>query len=84
MDDIAFIKADDDYNINIKAIVWVKQMDNCMYICNKTTGCKMSHTHKICRNISPLEYNKLDLKLNPTLIKFNFQKVSPPYATNNL
>jgi hypothetical protein len=83
MDNIDFIKTDDDYNINITAIVWVKQMDNCMYICNKTTGCKMSATHKICRNVSRLAYDKLDLKFNPTAIKFHLLKESHENRTTN-
>jgi hypothetical protein len=59
MDNISFVKTDDNTHINIKAIKWVKEMDECMQICMKSNGCLSMDTHVICRKNNLKNYNKL-------------------------
>jgi len=49
-DNIKFIKVDNNVIINIKTIRWVKKMDECLAVCNKSDGCEVNRsTHKICK-----------------------------------
>jgi hypothetical protein len=64
MDNIGFIKTDDDYYVNIKSIRWVKEMDECMRISVKSNGRQSSVLFEICKKNNPLAYNKLVNKLN--------------------
>lgn len=58
-----FVKGNDTI-INQKYIRWVKKMEECMYVCCKTTGCKESDTIKICKKTNPESYNKLNYYFN--------------------
>ena len=57
-----FIKTDDNKIINENCIRWVKKMNECMEVCNKSTGCigNGRGTHKICKLNSPSSYDKLN------------------------
>ena len=57
---IIFIKADNNKIINEKCIVWVKKIDECLYVCTKTFGCSTEDTHKICKLNNADSYHKLD------------------------
>ena len=55
-----FIKVDENKIINTKYIRWVKKIDECLQICNKSDGCTKYTTHRLCK------YNNYDsyMKLN--------------------
>lgn len=60
---IEFIKADDNKIINENCIKCVKKLDECLYICTKSTECDFytnCSTHKICKLNNPNSYNKLN------------------------
>ena len=54
-----YIKTDENRIINEKAIIWIKKIEECLYICTKNDGCKNSNTHKICKINNYDEYTKL-------------------------
>jgi hypothetical protein len=58
--DVAYIKADDNKIINETAIKWVKKMDECLYICTKSTGCTQEQTHTLCKINNMESYSKLN------------------------
>jgi hypothetical protein len=55
-----FIKTDNGVLINKEAIRWMQNINECLEVCIKTTGC-MPHldTHRICKAKSPESYAKL-------------------------
>jgi hypothetical protein len=58
-----FIVADDDTIISRKSIIWIKRIEECMYICTKSNGCNSSNlndTHKVCRINNPTSYNTIN------------------------
>lgn len=58
-----FIKADDNKLINEKCIMWVKKMDDCLYVCTKSIGCDtigFDGTHKICKINNYDSYSRLN------------------------
>ena len=58
-----YFKADNNKVINGKYIRWVKKMDECLQVCNKSTGCTIDgggDTHKICKLNNPGSYDKLN------------------------
>ena len=59
---VLFIKADNDKIINTKCIKWVKKMNDCLEICTKSNGCSINgnDTHKLCKNVNPNSYKKLE------------------------
>lgn len=57
----SYIKADDNKIINEQCIKWVKKLDDCLYVCTKSTGCDGSNgTHKVCKINNIDSYNKLN------------------------
>jgi hypothetical protein len=60
-----FIKADNNTIINIKAIKWIKKMDDCLAVCTKSDGCVVNTTtHKICKINNYYSYALLDNHFN--------------------
>ena len=60
-DKVSYIKTDNQKVINEKSIRWVKKMNECLEVCNKSTGCLLHvNTHKICKSNSPESYHKLN------------------------
>lgn len=58
---MSYLKADDNKIINEKCIRWVKKIDQCLYVCNKSEGCDVNiGTHKICKSNNPDSYDKLN------------------------
>ena len=58
---ISYLKADDNKIINEKCIRWVKKIDQCLHVCNKSEGCDVGiGTHKICKSNNPDSYDKLN------------------------
>lgn len=58
--DPIFIQINEHTIINESTIRWIKQMNECMYICSKSDGCIIHlDTHSVCKNIKPILYNKL-------------------------
>jgi hypothetical protein len=55
-----FLKTDENKIINEKCIRWVKKMGDCLAVCIKTDGCRISDTHRICKLNNPDSYNKLN------------------------
>ncbi len=56
-----YLKADDNKIINETNIIWVKKMNDCLYVCTKTTGCCSTiDAHKVCKLNSPESYAKLN------------------------
>jgi len=61
----SFIKTDDNTVINEQCIKWVKQIDECLYVCTKSNGCnqqttdRLRDTHKICKSNYPDSYHRL-------------------------
>ena len=64
MEKVTYIKADDNRIINEKCIKWIKQMDECLFVCTKSTGCVLdkthTHTHTICKLYNPESYEILN------------------------
>ena len=60
--EVTFIKTDDNKIINETSIRWVKKIDECLYVCNKPTGCSiyLYDTHKICKATNPDSYDGLN------------------------
>jgi hypothetical protein len=58
---ISFIKTDENKIINEKCIRWVQKMDECLYLCTRSDGCKKYNTHKICKSNNLDSYNKLNV-----------------------
>jgi len=58
--DVSYIKVDDNKIINETAIRWVKKMDECLYICAKSTGCSQEQTHKLCKINNMESYDKMN------------------------
>lgn len=57
----SYLKADDNKIINEKCIRWVKKIDQCLHVCNKSEGCDIGiGTHKICKSNNPDSYDKLN------------------------
>jgi hypothetical protein len=57
---INFIPTDNNTFINEQCIKWVKKLDECLYICTKSTGCNDYTTHKICKLTMPNSYNMIN------------------------
>lgn len=58
---ISYLKTDDNKIINEKCIRWVKKIDQCLHVCNKSEGCDVGiGTHKICKSNNPDSYDKLN------------------------
>ena len=57
-----YIKTDDNNIVNEQCIKWVKKMNDCLYVCTKSTGCHIhsGDTHKICKPNNIESYNKLN------------------------
>jgi hypothetical protein len=52
-DNNTFIKINDDTLVNQNYIQWMKQVGDCIYICNKVYGCdekSLYGTYKICKS----------------------------------
>ena len=60
MDNNNFIKVDGDKIINIKYIRWVKKIDECLQICNKSNGCDKYSIHNLCKYSNYDSYMKLN------------------------
>ena len=61
MENMSFIKTDDNSIINVAAIRWVKKMNECLEVCSKQDGCLLEkETRKICKVNSLDSYNKLN------------------------
>ena len=61
MENVSYIKADNNKIINERAILWVRKLDRCLAICTKSIGCDGIHdTHRICKSKNPDSYNKLN------------------------
>ena len=58
----SYLKTDDHKIINEKHIRWVKKINDCLEVCNKSSGCtlKFGDTHKICKVNNLDSYNKLN------------------------
>jgi hypothetical protein len=60
----AFIRIDENTIINLNYTQWIKQIDDCMYLCNKVYGCDektLYGTHKICKTgNNSVSYTKLE------------------------
>jgi len=60
-----YIRADDNKRINKRYIIWVKKLDDCLYICSKTMGCGgSSDMHKVCKENNMESYKKLVKELD--------------------
>ena len=58
---ISYIKTDENIIINEACISWVKQIDECLFVCVKPSGCVSLHeTHKICQKFNTESFNKLN------------------------
>ena len=58
-----YIKTDNNFTINEQSIIWIKKMNECLYVCTKKGGCNIIDnidTHKICKMYSLNSYNKLN------------------------
>ena len=57
----SYIKVDDNKIINEKCIKWVKKLNDCLEVCNLSTGCIVGrNTHTICKSNNLESYNKLN------------------------
>ena len=66
-----FIQVNEHTIINESTIRWIKQMNECMYICTKSEGCiTYLDTHSVCKNIKPILYNKLKQKFTEKETEF--------------
>ena len=60
----SYIKVDGNAVINEKYIRWIYQIDKCMEICWKNSGClRGNDTFKLCKSNNPDSYNKLIKKI---------------------
>jgi hypothetical protein len=56
-----YFKTDGSKVINGKYIRWIQKMDECLQVCNKSTGCSIDGgTHQICKLNNPDSYSKLN------------------------
>jgi hypothetical protein len=62
-----YLKTDNNLFINANCIRWVKEMDACLEVCIKISGCGSKDTHKICKVANPHSYNKLKENLNTNI-----------------
>ena len=61
MENISFIKTDDNSIINVAAIRWFKKMNECLEVCSKQDGCLLEkETMRICKINSSESYDKLN------------------------
>ena len=56
----SFLKTDENKIINEACIIWVKKMNECLYVCTKVNGCFPSNTHKVCKENSFESYDYLN------------------------
>ena len=64
-DNIQFIKVDNNTVINVNTIRWVKKMDECLALCNKSDGCIINRTtHTVCKVNNNDSYNLLNKYFN--------------------
>ena len=57
---VSYLRADNNKIINETCIRWVQKIDDCLYVCTKSTGCNIQDgTHKICKINNLDSYNKL-------------------------
>ena len=56
----SYVKTDDNRMINEKYIRWIKKIDECLYVCNKSRGCVSIDTHRICKVKNPSSYARLN------------------------
>ena len=55
-----FIETDDKIKLNIKQILWVKVMNECLEVCMNSNDCNINkNTHKICKKVNPDSYKQL-------------------------
>ena len=56
-----YLKTDDEKIINEKCIKWINKINDCLYVCTKSSGCVgIIDTHKICKINNLDSYNKLN------------------------
>ena len=64
-DNKQFIKVDDNTVINKNTIRWIKKMDECLAVCNKSDACILNRsTHKVCKIYNPDSYALLNKYFN--------------------
>ena len=62
IDNVTYLKADNNKIINERAIKWVKKIDECLILCTRSQGCsdKGDDTHRICKQNNYNSYMKLN------------------------
>ena len=62
MEQISYIKTDDNKVINERQIRWIKKLNECLEICTKSNGCTLlgGNTHRVCKINSYESYTKLN------------------------
>jgi hypothetical protein len=63
LDPTKYIRSDNGTMIHDRAIVWMRQIEECIHVCTRKTGCSehpvQGTTHSICKGLSPTTYAKL-------------------------
>jgi hypothetical protein len=54
-----YVKADNNILINEQCIRWIKKIDDCLYVCSKSSGCAHGETLPVCKQNNVDSYNKL-------------------------
>ena len=59
-----FVRLEKNIVLRESAIRWMKQMEECIYICSKSNGCHIDEsfqntTHRVCKSTNPTSYNRL-------------------------
>jgi hypothetical protein len=59
-----FVRLEKNIVLRESAIRWMKQMEECIYICSKNNGCHIDEsfqntTHRVCKSTNPTSYNRL-------------------------
>jgi Fe-S cluster assembly iron-binding protein IscA len=61
IDNISYIRADNNIIIQENSVRWIKKMSDCLEVCAKFNGCTIgSDTLKICKENSTDSYNKFN------------------------
>jgi hypothetical protein len=56
-----YIKTDENEVINESCIRWIRKMDECLFVCNKSSGCYNNRDmFKICKINNRESYDKLN------------------------
>lgn len=67
-----FVRTDENIFLNVQYIRWVKTIDDCLYVCSKSSGCNKDtpeSIHKICKSVNSDNHAKIMNLVKPPYVR---------------